>query len=184
MRAYRCCPVGRGNQLDCQLGNAPPVLFLVLPKKRTRRARCKRKRRSGRNFAHACKVAVRGSAYRCLLRFGLAFGHAWAFCEVDTAVLWQIVRRSSGCKNAFDQRLFYCLALQRSQYFFRHQCSTGSSFRAFRFATRCPGGRRNVALAHAATLIDHRPAAAKRGAAGIPDFPGPKVSPRAGRFRP
>ena len=55
--------------------------------------------------------------------------------------------------------LFYCLALRRSQYF-RHQCSTGSSFRAFRFtrkgyaasvsgraangcaaATRCPGGR-------------------------------------------
>ena len=70
-----------------------------------------------------------------------------------------MVRRASGCKNAFDQLLFYCLALRRSQYF-RHQCSTGSSFRAFRFtrkgyaasvsgraangcavATRCPGGR-------------------------------------------
>ena len=59
-----------------------------------------------------------------------------------------------------------------------------SSFRAFRFATRCPGGRRSGCLVYAATLIDHRPAAAKREAGCIPDFPGPKVSPRAGRFRP
>ena len=74
------------------------------------------------------------------------------------------MRRSTGCKDAFDQLLFYCLALRRSQYF-RHQCSTGSSFRAFRFtrkgyaasvsgkaangcaaATRCPGGRRGRCL--------------------------------------
>ena len=45
------------------------------------------------------------------------------------------VRRSTGCKDAFDQLLFYCLALRRSQYF-RHQCSTGSSFRAFRFTRK------------------------------------------------
>ena len=70
-----------------------------------------------------------------------------------------MVRLGSGCKDAFDLLLFYCLALRRSQHF-RHQCSTGSSFRAFRFtrkgyaasvsgraangcaaATRCPGGR-------------------------------------------
>ena len=62
---------------------------------------------------------------------------------------------------------------------------TSFSFRAFRFATRCPGGRRSfVALAYAETLINNRPAAAKRGAGCIPDFPGPKVSPRAARFRP
>ena len=46
----------------------------------------------------------------------------------------------SGCKEGFDQLLFSCLALRRSQDF-RHQCSTGSSFRAFRFATRYPSGR-------------------------------------------
>ena len=40
--------------------------------------------------------ARRGSADRCLLRFFLAFGHAWAFCEVDTAVPWRMVRRGSG----------------------------------------------------------------------------------------
>ena len=41
------------------------------------------------------------------------------------------VRLGSGCKEGFDQLLFSCLALRRSPYF-RHQCSTGSSFRAFR----------------------------------------------------
>ena len=87
---------------------------------------------------------------------------------------------------------------------------TSSSFRAFRFATRSPGGRgglyqradegvrpynggdgfryprrgrcphRPVAEAPSTT----GPAAAKRGAGCIPDVPGPKVSPRAARFRP
>ena len=60
-----------------------------------------------------------------------------------------------------------------------------SSFRAFRFATRCPGhSQRLLRWLFAGALIDHRPAAAKRGAGCIPDFPGPKASPRAGRFRP
>ena len=44
-------------------------------------ARSKEKKRFGRNFAHACKVAVRRSADRCLLRFGLVFGHAMVFCD-------------------------------------------------------------------------------------------------------
>ena len=86
-------------------GDAPPILFLVLPKKRMRRARCKRKRRWARSGAVALR-ARRGSAYWCLLRFCLAFGHAMAFCEVDTAVPWRMVRRASGCKDAFELLLF------------------------------------------------------------------------------
>ena len=39
-----------------------------------------------------------------------------------------------------------------------------------------------VALPHAATLINHRPAAAKIGAACIPDFPGPKDFPKGRAF--
>ena len=58
------------------------------------------------------------------------------------------VRLGSGCKEGFDQLLFSCLALRRSQDF-RHQCSTGSSFRAFRFATRWPGGGRQRRLSEA-----------------------------------
>ena len=46
-----------------------------------------------------------------------------------------------------------------------------SSFRAFRFAMRCPGGRRSSCLAYAATLIDHRPAAAKREAIQCDNHP-------------
>ena len=42
-------------------GDAPPIFFSVLPEKKTGRARSKRKGRFGRNFAHACKVAIRGS---------------------------------------------------------------------------------------------------------------------------
>ena len=40
-----------------------------------------------------------------------------------------------------------------------------------------------AAWPYAETLINHRPAAAKISAACIPDFPGLKGSPRAGRFR-
>ena len=49
---------------------------------------------------------ARESAYRCLLRFCLTFGHARLFYEVDTAVPWRMVRRASGCKDAFDQLFF------------------------------------------------------------------------------
>ena len=62
---------------------------------------------------------ARGSAYRCLLRFGFSFGHAWVFCEADTAVPWQGFRPRRGARTHLP-----CF-----------------SFRAFRFATRCPGGR-------------------------------------------
>ena len=78
---------------------------MVLPEKKTGRARSKRKGRLTRSGAVALR-ARRESAYRCKRRFCLAFGHAMAFCEVDTAVPWRIVRRASGCKNAFDQLLF------------------------------------------------------------------------------
>ena len=62
---------------------------------------------------------------------------------------------------------------------------TSSSFRAFRFATRCPVLAEAVALPYAATLINHRPAAAEIGAGcilvlprakGFPQGPGVSVS--------
>ncbi len=40
--------------------------------------------------------ARRGSAYRCLLRFGPAFGHAWVFCDFAAAVPWRMVPALSG----------------------------------------------------------------------------------------
>ena len=127
---------------NCARSLAPPLPtargaarapYLVLPKEK--RAVRGPKRKAFGALRCSGPPRARGSAYRCLLRFCLAFGHAWVFCEVDTAVPWRMVPRSSGCKAAFDQLLFYCLALRRSQYF-RHQCSTGSSFRAFRLPAR------------------------------------------------
>ena len=67
--------------------------------------------------------------------FALPSGTLQSSAEVGTAVPWRMVPTSSGCKNAFGLLLFYCLALRRSQYF-RHQCSTGSSLRAFRLPAR------------------------------------------------
>ena len=51
-----------GDSAGVPAGQCAPHSLFGCAKKRTRRARCKRKRRFGRNFAHACKVAVRGSA--------------------------------------------------------------------------------------------------------------------------
>ena len=74
---------------------APAPLLLLSPKKRMRRARWKRKRRLARSGAVALR-ARRGSAYRCLLRFELAVGHAILFCEIDIAVPRRMVPTSSG----------------------------------------------------------------------------------------
>ena len=83
-------------------GGGPVFVF---DKKRMRRARWKRKNRFIA-LRHVRTSARRGSADRCKRRFGLAFGHAILFFEVGTAVPWRMVRRSTGCKNAFDQLLF------------------------------------------------------------------------------
>ena len=127
---------------NCARSLAPPLPtargaarapYLVLPKEK--RAVHGPKRKALGALRCSGPPRARGSAYRCKRRFGLAFGHAIPFCEIDTADPWRRGWRASGCKDAFDQLLFYCLALRRSQYF-RHQCSTGSSFRAFRLPAR------------------------------------------------
>ena len=124
-------------------GAAGPLIGLA--KRETGRARSKEKGAWMRSGAVALR-AEGGAANRCLLRFGLAFGHARPFCNSPTAVPWRMVRKLPGCKDAFELLRFSCLALRRSGDF-RHQCSTGSSFRAFGFATHCPGGHRSCSLA-------------------------------------
>ena len=113
-------------------GDAPPFLF-CLAKRETGRARSKEK--SVRRAPVQWPSARRGSAYRCLLRFCLAFGHAWVFCEVDTAVPWRGFRPRRGARTHL----------------------TSFSFRAFRFATRCPGGRRSCCVG--SCWDSHRPPA-------------------------
>ena len=85
-------------------GCTPHFLFPLVEKK-TGRARSKRKDRLDA-LRRVRASARRGSADRCKRRFWPAFGHAFPFCKFVTAVPWRMVRRSSGCKIAFDQLLF------------------------------------------------------------------------------
>ena len=99
--------------------DAPPISLLVLPKEK-RAVHGPKRKALGRNFARACKVAVRGRRER------VPAGSRW---------------RSDGrggvrCKfdNGFPRRGCVLGRVARTYL-------TSSSFRAFRFATRCPGGR-------------------------------------------
>ena len=94
-------------------GAPPPILFLVAPKRECAAP-------GGREKALwrapvQWPSARRGSADRCLLRFGLAFGHAMVFCEFAAAVPWRMVPNLSGW-------LSHCLC--------------------FSFRCRWPGGQR------------------------------------------
>ena len=60
--------------------DAPPISLLVLPKEKRAVHGPKRKNALARSGAVALR-ARRGSAYRCLLRFCLTFGHAIPFCD-------------------------------------------------------------------------------------------------------
>ena len=88
-------------------GDAPPIFFSILWKRKRAVHGPKEKAAWARSGAVALR-ARRGSAYRCLLRFGLAFGHAIPFCEVDAAVPWRIVPRSSGVVVALNCFSFRC----------------------------------------------------------------------------
>ena len=134
-----------GDSAGVPAGQCAPHSLFGCAKKRTRRARCKRKRRFGRNFARACKVAVRGRRERvpaCLR--GSPDGRGGVRYRLERG----FPRR--GCKGQRGARTHL----------------TSSSFRAFRFATRCPGGCRGRCLHRPAAeaFINHRPAAAKREA--------------------
>ena len=150
-----------GDSAGVPAGQCAPHSLFGCAKKRTRRARCKRKRRRARSGA----VALRAYGGR---RIGACSDFSWHSGTLGPSVRSILPSRGGWCGGGRGARTHL----------------TSFSFRAFRFATRCPGGRRSGSLAYAAIFINDRPAAAKRGAKGIPDLPGPKVSPRAGRFRP
>ena len=73
----------------------PPFSFWSCPKRERAAPGVREKGALTRSGAVALR-ARQGSAYRCLLRFCLTFGHARLFYEVDTAVPWRMVRRASG----------------------------------------------------------------------------------------
>ena len=134
----------------------------VLPQKRTRRARCKRK--------GAGRAPVQWPSARTGVGVPVP-APIWPCLRARYALLRfpRLPSRGGWCGSCRGARTHL----------------TSFSFRAFRFATRCPGGCRGRCLHRPAAeaFINHRPAAAKREAGCIPDIPGLKGSPRAGRFR-
>ena len=58
----------RGSQLDCQLGNAPPIFFSVLPKRKRAVHGPKEKNAFGRNFAPLVQSCCTGVGVRWCLR--------------------------------------------------------------------------------------------------------------------
>ena len=134
-----------GDSAGVPAGQCAPHSLFGCAKKRTRRARCKRKRRRARSGAVALR-AYGGRRTSACSDLALPSGTLCSSAISPTAVPWRMVRKLPGCKDAFELLRFSCLALRRSGDF-RHQCSTGSSFRAFSFATHCPGGHGSCSLA-------------------------------------
>ena len=60
--------------------DAPPIFFSNL-RKRKRAVHGPKEKAAWTRSGAVTLRAQRGSAYRCLLRFGLAFGHAMLFCD-------------------------------------------------------------------------------------------------------
>ena len=119
--------------------------LIGLAKRETGRARSKEKGAWMRSGAVALR-AEGGRRIGACSDLALPSGTLGPSAIPSTAVPWRMVRKLPGCKDAFELLRFSCLALRRSGDF-RHQCSTGSSFRAFGFATRCPGGHGSCSLA-------------------------------------
>ena len=141
---FRAYSVGLGDPpLPTVRGAAGPLIGLA--KRETGRARSKEKGAWMRSGAGALR-ADGGRRIGACADLALPSGTLGPSAIPPTAVLWRMVRKLPGCKDAFELLLFSCLALRRSGDF-RHQCSTGSSFRAFGFATRCPGGHGSCSLA-------------------------------------
>ena len=141
---FRAYSVGLGDPpLPTVRGAAGPLIGLA--KRETGRARSKEKGAWMRSGAVALR-AEGGRRIGACSDLALPSGTLGPSAIPPTAVPWRMVRKLPGCKDAFELLLFSCLALRRSGDF-RHQCSTGSSFRAFGFATRCPGGHGSCSLA-------------------------------------
>ena len=151
-----------GDSAGVPAGQCAPHSLFGCAKKRTRRARCKRK--------GAGRAPVQWPSARTGVGVPVP-APIWPCLRARYALLRfpRLPSRGGWCGSCRGARTHL----------------TSFSFRAFRFATRCPGGCRGRCPHRPAAeaFINHRPAAAKREAGCIPDIPGLKGSPRAGRFR-
>ena len=162
-------------------GCTPHFLFPLVEKK-TGRARSKRK---GRLDALRCSGPPRATGVGVSVPAPI-----WTGLRARYALLRFLLLPSRGgwCGSCRDARTHLnCFAFPVSRY--------GAPGISVISVPLVPPSARSASLRtalavieaaawpYAETLINHRPAAAKISAACIPDFPGLKVSPRAGRFR-
>ena len=113
---------GRNSHAD-GWADAPPIFFSVLPEKETGRARSKRKGRLTRSGA----VALRAHGGR---RIGASADLGLPSGTLGSSARSILPSRGGECRRRRGARTYL----------------TSSSFRAFRFATRCPGGRRGCCV--------------------------------------
>ena len=112
-----------GDSAGVPAGQCAPHSLFGCAKKRTRRARCKRKRRRARSGA----VALRAYGGR---RTSACSDFSWHSGTLGPSVRSILPSRGGWCGGGRGARTHL----------------TSFSFRAFRFATRCPGGRRGRCL--------------------------------------
>ena len=162
--------------------DAPPIFFSVLPEKKTGRARSKRKGRFG---ALRCSGPPRDGGRRIGACSDLAPPSGTLFSSAKSALPsrggWCVLGRGARThlsSSSFTVSRCGAPSISVTSVPLVPLSARSASLRAARAVVE------TVALPYAETLIDYRPAAAKREAGCIPDFPGLEVSPRAARFRP
>ena len=173
-------PCSRRGHGPC--GDAPPIFFSVLAEKKTGRARSKRKGRFG---ALRCSGPPRDGGRR----IGASVDLGWPSGTLGSSARSILPSRGGWCPGRRVARTHL------TSFSFTVSRCGAPSISVTSVPLVPPSARsaslraplavvETVALTHAATFIDHSPAAAKREAGCIPNFPGPKDSPRTARFRP
>ena len=94
-----------GDSAGVPAGQCAPHSLFGCAKKRTRRARCKRKRRRARSGAVALR-AYGGRRTSACSDLALPSGTLCSSAISPTAVPWRMVRRGSGRQNPCDQLIF------------------------------------------------------------------------------
>ena len=169
-----------GDSAGVPAGQCAPHSLFGCAKKRTRRARCKRKRRRARSGA----VALRAYGGR---RTSACSDFSWHSGTLGPSVRSILPSRGGWCGSCRDARTHLnCFSFPVSRY--------GAPGISVISVPLVPPSARSASLRaalavmeaaawpYAETLINHRPAAAKISAACIPDFPGLEGFTRAGRF--
>ena len=159
--------------------DAPPFLFCLAKREM---GRAKRKERFlSRSGTFVPPRYYGGRRIGASADFGPPSGTLGPSAIFLTTVPWRMVRKSSGCKNAFDQLLFPRVPLARKG----HAASvSGKAANGCAVATRCPGGRRGRCSYRpvAEAFINHRASGSEKRSRMYPRLPRAKDFPKGRAF--